>query len=297
MEYAPQQLPLSIVGSRGPGVIVTGAVIGRQRRLMTWHRGNPRHPHAQVSGQTGGGKSSFLRCVAVHQMHYHAPTIVIEPGGLGENDWMGEAASRVSTLAGAATAYRDVVRELEERAGLMTDRGASHYSEVGLAPWQVIFDEGPSFTSSEGISCSEEEEMVDSIISDMTVVARRGRKYGIHQLYVTQRPTIEASFLPGRGGVIQGNTPGRVHFGDRDPQALRAAFNGSTGVKRSVLSALNASTAPGRALFCRLNPADGMQVLACQVWWLTPEQAAGFAHRYEGPAPIDYDHNALEVFV
>jgi len=295
MDYQPLQIPLRLVGALGPNVIVCGAVICRQRRLMTYHRGDPRLPHAQASGQTGGGKGSFLRCVAVHQMHHHHPLIVIEPAGLGENDWMGRAASRVATLPGAAAAYRHVVRELGGRADLMAAEGASHYSEVGLVPWQVIFDEGPSFTSAEGISCPEDAELVDSVITDMTVVARRGRKYGIHQLYVTQRPTIEASFLPGRGGVIQGNTPGRVHFGDRDPNSLRAAFNGSTGVKRSVLMALEASTGPGRVLYTRLNPADAMQVMAGQVWWITPDQAAGFAHRYEGPDPIDFDAT-VEVF-
>ncbi len=296
MHTAPVTLPLSLVGKYGPGVIVCGATIGRTAKLMAWHRGEPRHPHAQASGQTGGGKGSLLRCVAVHQLHFHAPLTLIEPGGLGENDWAAGAASRVTTLAGAAAAYQAEVEELERRAQLMAAEGVSHYSAVGLPPRQVIFDEGPSFTSVEGIACPEDAELVDQIITCMTTVGRRGRKYGIHQLYVTQRPTIEASFLPGRGGVVQGNTPARVHFGDRDPQSLRAAFNGSIGVKRSVLRALEASTGPGRVLYARLSPAEGMQVMAGQVWWITEDQAAGFAHRYEGPEPIDYDTEALEVY-
>jgi hypothetical protein len=39
-----------------------------------------------------------------------------------------------------------------------------------------------------------------------------------------------------------------------------------------------------------------MQVMAGQVWWIAPDQAAGFAHRYEGPECIDFDHETLEVF-
>lgn len=296
MHTAPITLPLDLVGKYGPDIIVCGATIGRTTKLMAWHRGAPRHPHGMVSGQTGGGKGSFITCVAVHQLHHHHPLTLIEPGGLGENDWAAGAASRVQTLAGAAAAYQAEVDELERRAALMTAEGVSHYSAVGFPPRQVIFDEGPSYTSAEGIACPEDAELVDSICTNMTTIGRRGRKYGIHQLYITQYPTLEASFLPGRGGVIKANTPARVHFGDRDPESLRAAFNGTIGVKRSVLRALEASTGPGRVLYARLSPTDGMEVMAGQVWWIRPEQAALFARRYEGPPPIDYDTEALEVY-
>jgi hypothetical protein len=297
MRYAPVVLPLSLVGSRGPDIVIMGIVIGRDNRLMAYHQGHPMLSHAQVSGGTGGGKSSPLCCIAVHRIHLGHQIIMLEPGGLGENEWAQGVASRVSTLAGAGAAYRWVRIELERRSALMSERGAKDYRQVGLDPIVILGDEFPSLAGAEAISCAAEAEIVDDLITDVVVVARRGRKYGIHQVIVTQRPTIEDTFLRA-GGVIQTNTPARIHLGDRDAVALAAAFRGSSGVKRSTLRALEAAELPGRALYTRLDPRDGKAVMAGQLWWIQPEQAALFARRYEGPEPIDFDSMALqEVYV
>jgi hypothetical protein len=251
-------------------------------------------PHLQVSGTSGGGKSSPLRCYTAHRLHFGHPVIMIEPGGLGENEWMTGAAARVKTLPGAVAAYRHVRAELERRSGLLDDAGAQHYTEIpGLCPLTILMDEAPSMVGSEAISNKMEAELVDDLIANQVVVGRRGRKYGIHQGYVTQRPTIEASF-DHSGGVIVGNTVARIHLGDREAEALKAVFRGSSGAKRSVLRALEAAELPGRALYTRLDPLDGKAVMAGQLWLLRQEQAALFAHRYEGPEPIDFDSMARQ---
>jgi DNA segregation ATPase FtsK/SpoIIIE-like protein len=268
--------------------VILGVNIGTRRRLMVWHIGHPMLPHGLVSGGTGVGKSGPLRSLAVHRLHFGHQVIMLEPGGLGENDWAEGVVSRVRTLAGARQAYATMRQELEHRAELLADSGASHYSAVGLAPVTLIGDEFPSLAGNEAASDDYELELVDGIISDAVEVARRGRKYGLHQVHVTQRPTVEATYRRA-GGVMQANMPARIHLGDRDAESLKAAFRGSSGVKRSTLRALEAAELPGRALYARLDPADGKAVMAGQLWWITPDQAAGFAHRYEGPPPVDFD--------
>jgi hypothetical protein len=222
---------------------------------------------------------------------------MLEPGGLGENEWVGKAAARVSTLAGARLAYRDVRAELDRRLRLMADRGVTHYTQIpGLPPVQILGDELPSLTGDEAVSDEWEAELVDGLISDMVEVGRKGRKAGIHQAFITQRPTIEATFVRA-GGVIQGTTQARIHMGDRDTVSLQAVFRNSSGLTRRspVVRLLEASPGPGRALYTRLNPKDRMDVMAGQMWWIDPEQAAIFADRYDGPAPLDYDTRAQEV--
>lgn len=203
-------------GPRPSGRLVVG--LGRAKRGALWCD-LASLPHLLVGGETGGGKSVFLRQLLTHLLVTHGPeqlrlTVVDLKGGIELHPYamlphsMGPVADSIPTAADALDRVR---RDIDERvaqlrAGRHTDIDAWH--AAGLPAWPrhlVVVDEVAELTTR---SVGKDGRAArDEATGRLCEVARLGRAVGVHLIVCTQRPDADA--VPGQ---LKACLPGTVAF-------------------------------------------------------------------------------------
>jgi len=292
-------LPLTLVGHYGPDKILFG--VNHRSAHLIYDRGNPVTPHLRISGSSGGGKGGAVRVFLCHELAVRNRVIIINPSG--EFGWCDGAVSTARTPEEILGALIWANQQMEQRWDEMLDaphptlgtKGVDTFLDLPEPPERIsiLIDEMPAVTGDEAdtvIVNGEEVDLARLATPLVAALAKRGRKTGINMVTVTQRPTIEGTFKQGKGGgAIVANFKAVLHF-DRDSQSLSAAFGGSNRIPDQVLHMATANV-PGRGIYAYLDPADGGRPGACQIWWITQEQARPFAERFvaqEGPEPISF---------
>ncbi len=156
------------------------------------------HPHLLVGGQTGGGKSTFLRqfitTLFLSNMGKIEMTLVDLKEGiefeLFENLPDVQVYSEVADAAARICSLRD---NLKERGELLRQSGVKQISELPpakqLKRHLLVIDEAADiFLNGPGRSSKEILEVRESI----SLIARKGRATGIHLVIATQKPDSKA---------------------------------------------------------------------------------------------------------
>jgi hypothetical protein len=291
-------IPLTLIGSYGPDRVLIG---GRHGGHLIYDRGNPATPHLRISGSSGGGKGGAARVFLCHEMIHRNRVIIINPSG--EFGWCQDAVSYARTPEEILAALTWGVNEMESRLDdcinaphpTLGTRGVDTAAELPNPPERVTFliDELPAVTGDEAplvYHAGKAADLARLATPLVAALAKRGRKTLMNLVTLNQRPTLEGTFKANMGGgAIVVNFKAVIHF-DRDAMSLQHAYQGTAKIPQSVLDEATANV-PGRGIYAYLDPADGGRPGACQILWVTQEQARPFAERYvtlEGPEPISF---------
>jgi S-DNA-T family DNA segregation ATPase FtsK/SpoIIIE len=203
-------------GPRPAGRLLVG--LGRGKRGALW-ADLASLPHLLVGGQTGFGKSVFLRQLLTHLVLTNPPdrlhlTCVDLKGGVELHRFAKLPHSTspvVDNVADAADALGKVRVTLDERLGQLRAAGHSDtdaWQAAGLPQWPrllVVVDEVAELTArsldKDGRSARDEAT------GRLCEIARLGRAAGVHLIVCTQRPDADA--VPGQ---LKANLSGTVAF-------------------------------------------------------------------------------------
>ncbi|MBD2776354.1 FtsK/SpoIIIE domain-containing protein [Iningainema tapete] len=151
-------------------------------------------PHRLVAGVSGAGKSNFLKWI-IFQFLYVNPKrrIYIADFGGVDFQWLNHMGVNVeieTTPENCPNLVEKIHREeYERRLQLMQEYGVSNLKELQDEGVEIdrtlwIIDEAADIAD-------VSSKLRDTIEKRLKEYARKGRKYGIHVIYCTQRPTTE----------------------------------------------------------------------------------------------------------
>jgi S-DNA-T family DNA segregation ATPase FtsK/SpoIIIE len=225
-------------------------------------------PHLLVAGQTGGGKSTFLRqfITSLYLAPGKARFLLVDlKGGLEFQVFEGlERVVVPDSMAKAVTLLADVAKEVETRmqllkAGRAKDVEAYRRSakERGdklpdLSRQIIVIDEAAEMFLAGQHASGANVQLAKRVLSQ---VARQGRSLGIHLVVATQRPDSRAL-----DPQIKANLPGVLCFQMvNDISSITVLGNGRATDLPSV---------PGRAIW-----KTGAEMVEVQTPLLTPQRA------------------------
>lgn len=195
--------------------------LGRGRRGALWVD-LAALPHLLVGGQTGGGKSVFLRQaltgLALSQSPRHLRIQVIDLKGGVELAPYAELPHSLGPVAdsidAAAQALEKIRRELDDRLGDLRGAGVHDIDAWNEDPSRhaqprilVVVDELAELTVRQLGDDRAGRAAQQAALGRLTEIARLGRSVGIHLILSTQRPDADA--VPGQ---LKANLPGTVAF-------------------------------------------------------------------------------------
>jgi S-DNA-T family DNA segregation ATPase FtsK/SpoIIIE len=183
-----------------------------------------RMPHLLVAGATGSGKSVFLNALLLSIFFRASPEevklLLIDPKMLEFSMFHGIPhliAEVVTNSKRAAAALMGIVRKMEERYQLMSERGVRNIEQYN----RLLAKEGGAPKAADGTPQKPLPYIVVVIdeLADLMIVAARdveeslmrlaqmARAAGIHLVLATQRPSVDVLT-----GVIKANFPSRIAF-------------------------------------------------------------------------------------
>jgi len=174
-------------------------------------------PHLLVAGQTGGGKSTFLRhfITSLYLSDKHAKFTLIDLKG-GLEFQLFENLPRITVsgdMAGAVELLKEIDEAVKNRMKLLKEnkcKDIGEYRRSGKAgarslPREVIVvDEAAEMFLTSALAAADKVRAAKEILSR---VARQGRSLGIHLVIATQRPDSRAL-----DPQIKANLPGVLCF-------------------------------------------------------------------------------------
>ncbi len=204
------------------GVLVSG--IGYSTRGPLW-TDLASLPHLLIGGQTGTGKSAFLRQLLVRLLTTYGPEriqllLIDLKGGAEFQVFAGLPhlpAPVVGQVGECAHAIAQLVGALQERLEVFRRRGVQSLEELersGLRLPRIVvaIDEVTSLAYREIQRVAPEEAALRyAALDGLSTLARLGRAAGIHLLVATQRPDPEV--LPGQ---LLANVGASIAFGVRN---------------------------------------------------------------------------------
>ena len=169
------------------------------------------YPHILIGGSTGSGKTRLLM-VMLHQVLLWGGKVFIADlkGGADFGRVWAERCTIAYKMDEVEKMLASLIRELERRKVLLRDADCSDIDELkaqtGVYLARLIFacDEVAAITDKTGCTKSV-KDMIDRIISMLSLIAAQGRAFGLHLILSTQRP--DADIVPGK---IKSNIDFRV---------------------------------------------------------------------------------------
>lgn len=159
------------------GVPDYSLVMGRDRigNALTFDLTDPTSAHLLVSGSTGSGKTAMAHSVLIAAARMHKPTslqmAIIDPNNAAASWLMPEITNHIS-----------VMPDTEEKAGKELKRIANNmFSRNKSQRILVYIDEMTGLVQ-------DSKESLEAI----ETITQQGRKYGVHILACTQKPTVSA---------------------------------------------------------------------------------------------------------
>ncbi len=245
-------------------------------------------PHLLIAGQTGGGKSTFLRhlITSLYLSDKKARFTLIDLKG-GLEFQIFEKLDRV-TVSGEMTAAIDLLKDIDQtlknRMKLLKDNKCKDISEYqrlsdpnkqALYREIIVVDEAAEMFLSSALAAPDKVRAAKEILSR---VARQGRSLGIHLVIATQRPDSRAL-----DPQIKANLPGVLCFQMvNDISSITVLGNGR---------ATDLPPIPGRGIW-----KSSMEMLEVQTPNLPTERAETLLapHRKESPSSPFSDDKQLQ---
>lgn len=180
-------------------------------------------PHLLIIGETGNGKSTYLRNVFI-QFNPEWDLRIID-GKRVEFSFLRKFGYYVAAESEYMDTIREVQEEVERRFKEMEERdGVNNYKQLGYKPLFLVIDE--FIYVAESLDKKTREEMTKRL----TDIALRGRAAGVFLVLILQRP--DAKYLD---TVIRDNIKARVALGDATETAYEMCF----GAENKKLTPLN----------------------------------------------------------
>ncbi len=197
--------------------------LGMAETQGEWSWDPARCPHVLVCGQTGSGKSSFLRSML---RGWPGDVMLSDPKLLEFGAWVpgGRLLSAVHRLGDIDAMLAGVTVTVRERAAMLAGQGATHWTEApaGLRALLVILDEWPATMTltEEGESAKDAKARQDRLAASLDAVANLGRAVGVHLVLGAQRP--DANLF--RSGATREQFTGKVALGWLTPEGAGMMF-------------------------------------------------------------------------
>jgi hypothetical protein len=257
--YAQNPLPESALLENVSLIPAWTFTIGRTR--ARWLSADlPTIPHLLVAGQTGGGKSTFLRQF-ITTLYVNNPSceflLIDLKGGLEFQLFEGLPRVRVASSTNNAIALlKSESEKVESRMALLKKekvKDLQAYGKKGTLSRQVIVvDEAAELFLAGGHASASDVQFAKRTLSQ---IARQGRSVGVHLVIATQRPDSHAV-----DPQVKANLPGVLCF----PMANDASSMTVLGNGRAT----DLKLIPGRALW-----KVGAEMTEVQTPYLSPSQA------------------------
>ena len=168
-------------------------------------------PHMLIGGSTGSGKSVLLKLVLMQCVKKDAKVYIADfKGGV---DFPPIWHIKCSLLTDEKTLYKVLVSitdELQNRKQILRTAGVANIDEYNRNAekklYRIVFacDEIAEVLDKTGLSKQQKDEIL-KIESELSIIARQGRAFGIHLVLATQRP--DAAIL---NGQIRNNIDTRI---------------------------------------------------------------------------------------
>lgn len=168
-------------------------------------------PHMLIGGSTGSGKSVLLKLVLMQCVKKGAKVYIADfKGGV---DFPPIWHIKCSLLTDEKTLYKVLVSitdELQNRKQVLRTAGVANIDEYNRNAekklYRIVFacDEIAEVLDKTGLSKQQKDEIL-KIESELSIIARQGRAFGIHLVLATQRP--DAAIL---NGQIRNNIDTRI---------------------------------------------------------------------------------------
>lgn len=151
-------------------------------------------PHMLIGGSTGSGKSVLLKLVLMQCVKKDAKVYIADfKGGV---DFPPIWHTKCSLLTDEKTLYKVLVSitdELQNRKQILRTAGVANIDEYNRNAekklYRIVFacDEIAEVLDKTGLSKQQKDEIL-KIESELSIIARQGRAFGIHLVLATQRP-------------------------------------------------------------------------------------------------------------
>ena len=168
-------------------------------------------PHMLIGGSTGSGKSVLLKLVLMQCVKKGAKVYIADfKGGV---DFPPIWHIKCSLLTDEKNLYKVLVSitdELQNRKQILRTAGVANIDEYNRNAkkklYRIVFacDEIAEVLDKTGLSKQQKDEIL-KIESELSIIARQGRAFGIHLVLATQRP--DAGIL---NGQIRNNIDTRI---------------------------------------------------------------------------------------
>lgn len=168
-------------------------------------------PHMLIGGSTGSGKSVLLKLVLMQCVKKGAKVYIADfKGGV---DFPPIWHIKCSLLTDEKTLHKVLVSitdELQSRKQILRTAGVANIDEYNRNAekklYRIVFacDEIAEVLDKTGLSKQQKDEIL-KIESELSIIARQGRAFGIHLVLATQRP--DAAIL---NGQIRNNIDTRI---------------------------------------------------------------------------------------
>lgn len=168
-------------------------------------------PHMLIGGSTGSGKSVLLKLVLMQCVKKGAKVYIADfKGGV---DFPPIWHIKCSLLTDEKNLYKVLVSitdELQNRKQILRTAGVANIDEYNRNAkkklYRIVFacDEIAEVLDKTGLSKQQKDEIL-KIESELSIIARQGRAFGIHLVLATQRP--DAAIL---NGQIRNNIDTRI---------------------------------------------------------------------------------------
>ena len=168
-------------------------------------------PHMLIGGSTGSGKSVLLKLVLMQCVKKGAKVYIADfKGGV---DFPPIWHIKCSLLTDEKNLYKVLVSitdELQNRKQILRTAGVANIGEYNRNAkkklYRIVFacDEIAEVLDKTGLSKQQKDEIL-KIESELSIIARQGRAFGIHLVLATQRP--DAGIL---NGQIRNNIDTRI---------------------------------------------------------------------------------------